>query len=220
MQRHFDQDLANLKDQLMIMAGHAENSVNMAVQAVVERKDDIAHKVIANDNILDELEITLDEQCINLLALKAPMASDLRLITVAMKVIQNLERIGDEATKIARRALELNREPALKAFVDIPRMASLSIALLKSSLDSFVHGDAKKAKELIQKDGEIDDLNKQLNRELISFMLEDPQKITRSLYLMVVSKSLERIADHATNIAEEVVFLQEGSDIRHESHKS
>jgi phosphate transport system protein len=220
MQRHFDQDLANLKDQLMTMAGHAENSVTMAIQAVVERNDEVARKVIEYDNILDKSEIELDEQCINLLALKAPMASDLRLITVAMKVIQNLERIGDEATKIARRALELNREPALKAFVDIPRMGSLSIAMLKSALDAFVHGDTIKAKELIQKDSEIDNLNKQLNRELISFMLEDPQKITRSLYLMVVSKSLERIADHATNIAEEVVFLQEGADIRHEGHKA
>ncbi len=219
MQRHFDQDLANLKDQLMTMAGHAENSVTMAVQAVVERDDAIARKVIENDNILDELEVTLDEQCINLLALKAPMASDLRLITVAMKVIQNLERIGDEATKISRRALDLNGEPALKPFVDIPRMASLSISLLKSSLDAFVHGDVNKAKELIQKDGEIDALNKQLNRELISYMLEDPKKITRSLHLMVISKSLERIADHATNIAEEAVYLQEGADIRHEAHK-
>ncbi len=219
MQRHFDQDLANLKDQLMTMAGHAENSVTMAVQAVVERDDNIASKVIDNDNILDELEVTLDEQCINLLALKAPMASDLRLITVAMKVIQNLERIGDEATKISRRALDLNSEPVLKPFVDIPRMASLSISLLKSSLDAFVHGDVKKAKELIEKDGEIDALNKQLNRELISYMLEDPKKITRSLHLMVISKSLERIADHATNIAEEAVFLQEGADIRHEAHK-
>lgn len=215
MQRHFDQDLAGLKEKLLTMASHAETSLIQAVKALVDRDDVLARQVKERDEVLDRFEIEMDELSINLLALKAPLASDLRLITVAMKISQNLERVGDEATTIARRALELNHEAQLKPFVDIPRMATLAAEMLRDSLDAFVNGKTDQARGIIQRDKEIDNLNKQVHRELMGYMLEDPQTITRCLNLMVISKCLERIADHATNVAEEVVYLFEGRDIRH-----
>jgi phosphate transport system protein len=151
---------------------------------------------------------------ITLLA-KAPLATDLRLITVAMKVSHDLERVGDEATAIARRAVELNREPQLKPYIDIPRMTNMALDLLREALDAFVHRDTPKARALIPRDKEVDALNKQLHRELASYMIESPATIERCLNLMTISKRLERIADHATNIAEEVVYLYEARDIRH-----
>jgi phosphate transport system protein len=157
----------------------------------------------------------LDELAIRLLALKGPVASDLRLITVAMKISHDLERVGDEATTIARRALELNKEPQLKPYVDIPRMAGIGLQMLKDALDAFVNRAPDRARTIIPRDKEVDAINKQLHRELVSFMIERPPTITRALNLMVVSKSLERIADHATNIAEEVVYIYEAQDIRH-----
>jgi len=146
---------------------------------------------------------------------KAPLASDLRLVTVAMKISQNLERVGDEATTIARRALELNAEAQLKPYVDIPKMADTALEMLKEALDAFVTRDPARARAVIPRDKEVDSLNKQLHRELASFMVEQPATISRCLNLMVISKALERIADHATNIAEEVVYVYEGRDIRH-----
>jgi phosphate transport system protein len=215
MQRHFDQDLIELKEKLLTMASHAETGVAQAMKALADRDDNLALEVKQRDAILDRFEIDLDELCINLLALKAPLASDLRLITVAMKVTQNLERVGDETTKIAKRALDLNREEPLKPLVDIPRMAALATEMLRSALDAFVRGDTARARALVRGDAEVDALNKQLHRELVGFMVENPATITRCLHWMVIAKSLERIADHATNIAEEVVFLYEGTDIRH-----
>ena len=167
---------------------------------------------------MDQYEIDVDDMAINLLA-KAPLATDLRLITVAMKISQNLERIGDEATTIARRAMELNNEPQLKSYIDIPQMATTALAMLKDSLDAFVNKDAEKARGVVPRDKDVDALNRQLYRELSSFMVENPSTITRCLNLMTVSKSLERVADHATNIAQEVVYLCEARDIRHEANK-
>ena len=215
MHRHFDEDLAALKDKLLTMASYAEAAVNQAIKALVDRDDALAQRVKDGDTTLDQYEIELDDICINLLALKTPMASDLRLITVAMKFTQNLERVGDEATKMAKRVLDLNREPALKPLVDIPRMAALATDMLKNALDAFVRGDAVLARAIIPRDAEVDALNKQLHRELISYMIEDQQNITRCLHLMVISKSLERVADHAKNLAEEIIYLLEGRDVRH-----
>lgn len=215
MQRHFDQELAELKQKLLTMGGLAEAAVSNVIKALVTRDDDLARKVKEDDQELDQFEIDMDEVAIALLALKAPLASDLRLITVAMKISHDLERVGDEATTIARRALELSQEPQLKPYVDIPRMAELGLSMLKDGLDSFVNGNVKQALAVIPRDKEVDAVNKQLHRELVSYMIERPPTITRCLSLMVVSKSLERIADHATNIAEEVVYLYEGRDIRH-----
>ena len=215
MARQFDQELSGLRDKLLAMASHAESSVQNAVRALTERNDDLAQQVIEQDSIIDRYEIEMDELAVRLLALKAPVASDLRLITVAMKVSHDLERVGDESTTIARRALELNKEPQLKPYIDIPRMASIGLQMLKDALDSFVQRTPDRARAIIPRDKEVDGINKQLHRELASFMIENPATITRALNLMVISKSLERIADHATNIAEEVVYIYEAQDIRH-----
>jgi phosphate transport system protein len=215
MTRHFEQEMAALKQKLLTMASHAESSLANAIKALVERNDDLARKVIADDSILDQFEIEIDEMSIGLLALQGPLASDLRLITIAMKISHDLERVGDEATTIARRTLELSQEPQLKPYVDIPRMRDLAMAMLNDALDSFVNHNPVRAREVVPRDKEVDAINRQLHRELVSYMIEKPNTITRCLNLMVISKSIERIADHATNIAEEVVYLYEGRDIRH-----
>jgi phosphate transport system protein len=213
---HFETELAKLKDMLLTMGSHAETSVLSAIRALIDRDDEQARAVKNNDIVLDQFEIDIDESALLLLA-KAPLARDLRLITVAMKISQNLERVGDEATTVARRAIELNTEPQLKPYVDIPRMANIAIDMLREALGAFVSGDADKARKVIPRDKEVDEVNRQLQRELTSFMIEKPTTISRCLHLMTISKSLERIADHAKNVAEEVVFLLEAKDIRHEN---
>ncbi|HEX3718088.1 MAG TPA: phosphate signaling complex protein PhoU [Verrucomicrobiae bacterium] len=218
MQKYFDDELAAFKEKLLTMGSYAESAVSQAVQAVTDRNDKLALQVQENDDIMDQFEIEIDDMAINLLA-KAPLASDLRLITVAQKISQNLERVGDEATTIARRAVELNQEPALTAHIDIPRMAGLALGLLKESLDAFVNKQPEKARAVVPRDKEVDAINRQLQRELTGYMMENPATISRCLKLMTVSKSLERVADHAANIAEEVVYLCEARDIRHEAHK-
>jgi phosphate transport system protein len=219
MPTHFDDELAKFKEILLMMGSYAESSVSQAVQAVTDRNDKLAEQVQHNDDIMDRYEIDIDDMAINLLA-KAPLATDLRLITVAMKISQNLERIGDEATTIARRALELNTEPQLKGYIDIPRMAAVALNLLRESLDAFVNKQPEKARAVVPRDKEVDALNRQLYRELSSYMVENPANISRCLNLMTVAKSLERVADHAANIAEEVVYLCEARDIRHEANKA
>jgi phosphate transport system protein len=214
MTLQFEQELVALKERLLLMASHAEAAVTSAVKAVIERDDDLARAVKEDDSTIDRFEIEIDDLAIRLLA-KAPLASDLRLITVAMKISQDLERVGDEATTIARRSLELSQEPQLKPYVDIPRMAGTALSMLRDALDAFVNRNPGKARAVVPRDKEVDQLNKELYRELVTFMMEKPDTVTRCLHLMVISKSLERIADHATNIAEEVVYLYEAKDIRH-----
>jgi phosphate transport system protein len=211
---HFDQEIALLKDKLLTMASRAEMAVNLAIKGLVERDDDLARQVKAEDVVIDKMEIEIDEIAIHLLS-KAPLASDLRLITVAMKISHDLERVADEATTIARRSLELSQEPQLKPYIDIPRMAKNALQMLNEGLDAFINKNPERARLVIPRDKEVDALNKQLHRELSSYMVEKPTTISRCLNLMVISKSLERIADHATNIAEEVVYLYEATDIRH-----
>ena len=211
---HFENELAGLKEKLLIMASHAESAVSKAIKALVERDDELARRVMADDVIVDQLEIEIDELSIQLLS-KAPLATDLRLITMTMKISNHLERVSDEATTIARRSLELSMEPQLKPYVDLPRMAAMALDMLKEALDSFVNRNPEKARAIIPRDKEVDLLNKQLHRELSSYMVERPSTITRCLNLMVISKCLERIADHAANVAEEVVYLYEARDIRH-----
>jgi phosphate transport system protein len=217
MQTHFDEELAVLKEKLLTMGSYAESAVSQAVQAVTDRNDKLALQVQDNDNIMDQFEVDIDELAVQLLAM-APLATNLRLITVAMKISHNLERIGDEATTISRRAIELNAEPQLKAHLDIPNMAKVALRMLKEALDAFVNKQPEKARAIIPRDKEVDAINKQLYRELSSFMVENPSTISRCLNLMTISKSLERVADHATNIAQEVVYLCEARDIRHEAH--
>lgn len=215
---HYAEELSKLKDNLLAMASHAETSVSRAMRALVERDDALARKVETDDNILDQFEIEIDDTAIHLLA-KAPLATELRLITVAMKISHNLERVGDEAVTISRRAVELNTEPQLKPYVDLPRMATMSLEMLRAALTAFVNRQPEVARAVIPRDSEVDELNRQLHRELSSYMIERPTTITRCLRLMVISKALERIADHATNIAEEVVYLYEAKDIRHTDAK-
>ncbi len=214
MGRTFDQELGELKARLLTMASHAERAVNDAVQALVTRDYDLAVQTNANDRILDRFEVEMDEMAINLLAKGLP-AGDVRLVAVAMKISQNLERIGDEAAKVAKRTRDLCQEPPVKVHVDLPRMAHLTLDMLKRALDSFVNRDSAAARAIIPGDKEVDALNKQITRELVRHMTAHTEAIPGCLNLMIVSKSLERIADHATNVAEEVVYLCEAQDIRH-----
>ncbi|HTH45926.1 MAG TPA: phosphate signaling complex protein PhoU [Candidatus Limnocylindria bacterium] len=211
---HFEIELAALKEKLLLMASRAEAAVNNSIKALVERDDDLARRVREEDDAIDQLEQQVDAACITLLA-KAPLATQLRLITSAMKISRDLERVGDEATTIARRSLELSQEPQLKPYVDIPRMATMAMGMLNDALGAFVTGDTARARSVIPRDKEVDQLNKQLHRELASYMIEKPTTITRCLNLMTISKALERIADHAKNVAEDAVFLYEARDIRH-----
>jgi phosphate transport system protein len=217
MQKYFDEELGSLKEKLLMMSSYAESAVSQAVRAVTERDDDLAHQVQANDDIMDQYEIEIDDLAIQLLS-KAPLDTDLRLVTVAMKISQNLERIGDEATTIARRAVELNQDAPLKAYLDIPHMATAALSMLKESLDTFVNKQPEKARAIIPRDKEVDAINRRLYRELSSYMMENPAAISRCLNLLTVAKSLERVGDHATNIAQQVVYLCEARDIRHEAH--
>jgi phosphate transport system protein len=214
MEHPFDTGLDALKQKLLTMAGHAETAVNEALRALLERDYDLALRVKEDDRIIDQFEVEIDDMAIHLLA-KAPLASDLRLVTVAMKISQNLERVGDEASKIAKRARDLSQEAPIRLRLDLPRMAALSLGLLKTALDAFVNRDPAAARAVIPRDKEVDALNRQINRELAQHMMDNRDTIMRCLNLITVSKSLERIADHAKNVAEEVVYLYEAQDIRH-----
>jgi phosphate transport system protein len=214
MENHFEMGLDALRQKLLLMASHSEKSVNEAVQALMQRNHDLAVKVRADDDIIDQFEVEIDELAIQLLT-RAPLATNLRLVTVAMKISQNLERIGDEATKIAKRARDLAQEPPVKVQLDLPKMADLALKMVKESLDTFVQRDPVAARAIIPRDREVDTLNKQIHAVLTQHMMENPDTIARCLHWIVATKSLERIADHAKNIAEEVVYLCEAQDIRH-----
>jgi len=214
----FETELAALKEKLLIMASQAEAAVNRAIKALLKRDDELARRTREEDSIIDQLEMKIDEAAIKLLQ-QQPAIVDLRLITMAMKISHDLERVGDEATTISRRCLDLSQEPPLRQQLDLPRMAGLALEMLKESLDAFVHRAPAKARSVIPRDEQVDALNKRLHAELARCMAAQPETITRCLNLMVISKSLERIADHATNIAEEVVYLYEVCDIRHAGNK-
>jgi phosphate transport system protein len=216
---HYTEEMARLKESLLAMASHAESAVTRAMRALVERDDALAQSVMDDDNIIDQFEVEIDDIAIHLLA-KAPVATDLRLTTVAMKISQNLERVGDSAVTIARRVVDLDTEQQLKPYVDLPRMASMALEMLRDAISAFINREPEKARAVVPRDAEVDILNRQLHRELSSFMVERPANISRCLNLMVISKCLERIADHATNVAEDVVYLYEAIDIRHSGQKN
>ncbi|MET0515207.1 MAG: phosphate signaling complex protein PhoU [Nitrospiraceae bacterium] len=215
MQRHFDQELGQLKGQLLRMGSVVEEQIQRSMQALVDRDSDLAQRVVEHDRDVNTLDVDIDDMCIRLLALQQPTARDLRFITTAMKISSELERMGDLADNIAQRALELNMEPQLKPYIDIPRMADWTMHMVQECLNAFVNSDPHLARKVCGDDDFVDDLNEQLFRELLSFMLENPKTITRAIRLTFVAKSLERIADHATNIAELVVYMVEGKNIRH-----
>ena len=219
MENHFETGIANLRQKLLVMASHTEKSVNNAVQSLMQRNHDLALRVKAEDDVIDHCEVEIDELAIQLLT-KAPLATNLRLVTVAMKISQDLERIGDEATKIAKRARDLSQEPPVNIQLDLPRMAGRALEMLKAALDAFGQHDAAAARAVIPQDKEVDALNKEIHAALVQHMVENPDAISRCLHWMVAAKSLERIADHATNIAEDVVYLCEAQDIRHTGFKN
>jgi phosphate transport system protein len=215
LERHFEQDLEALKEQLLLMGGRVENSIHKAIRALERRDEGLALDVVREDLVIDQHEIDIEERCLRLLALQQPLARDLRFITASLKISNDLERIGDHAVNIAGSAQRLGPEPPLKPLVDIPRMQVLASGMLRDALDSFVRRDADAARKLVLRDDEMDQLNRQVFRELISFMIEDPRTITRALELVLVARNLERVADLTTNIAEEVVFIAEARIIKH-----
>src|SRR5471030_2634035 len=210
------EQISNIRQTLLMMASLANRNLSLAMRALVERDEKLAASVEAEDSQLDELEVAIDELVINNMATHAPVATDCRFMLVASKISSNLERIADQAVAIARRSRELNKEPLLKPLIDIPRMAEISEGMLRDSITAFIDRKPELAQEIIRRDKEVDNINKQLARELTSFMLEDPATITRSLNLTIVARCLERIADHCKNIAEEVYYLYQAVDIRHE----
>jgi phosphate transport system protein len=215
LERHFHQELEHLKEQLLRMGGRAEAIVNQAVEALKRRDVELARVVCEDDRFLDEMEIEIEERCVSLLALQQPMAGDLRFITSALKISNDLERVGDHAVNIAESAVRLSGEPQLKPFVDIPRMADLALTMLREALDAFVDRDSATARRICRRDDAVDDLNRQLFRELVSYMMEDPSTVGRALELIRIAHNLERVADMATNVAEEVVFIAEARIIKH-----
>jgi phosphate transport system protein len=215
LERHFEQDLEALKEQLLLMGGRSEAIVQKSVEALRRRDATLAREVFADDKLIDQQEIDIEERCVNLLALQQPLARDLRFITSALKISNDLERVGDHGVNIAGSAVRLAELPLLKPLVDIPRMAELASGMLHEALDAFVRRDADTARRLVRRDDEVDALNRQLFRELISFMIEDPGTITRAMELVLVARNLERVADLATNVAEEVVFIAEARIIKH-----
>jgi phosphate transport system protein len=214
-QRHFDDELADLKTTLLRMAGLAEDQIDKALTALVTRDSALARHVIERDHQVNTLDVEIDEECIRLLALHQPAARDLRLVTTAMKISTELERISDLAENVSERTIELNEEPQLKPYIDIPLMGKMARTMVKESIDAFVKDDSALARKVLADDDFVDDLMEQLFRELLSFMLEDTRTISRAIRLSFIAKYLERMADHATNIAELVVYLVEGKIIRH-----
>jgi phosphate transport system protein len=211
----FEAELSEVRARLLEMGGKVELMIANSMKSLVERDSELAEQTIAFDHEINAMEMEIDEKCLHILARRQPAARDLRFVTLALKIVTDLERIGDQCASIAKHAVELNREAQLKPYIDLPRMADAANNAVREALDAFVRGDAPKAARVCQDDGIVDELNEQLQRELLTFMMEDPATIGRAMRINSISKYLERIADHATNIAEMVVFMVEGKDIRH-----
>jgi len=211
----FDMELDDLRKSLLTMGGKVEMMISDSIKALIERDSTLASRIIQMDHEINGMEVAIDEKCLKLLALRNPAARDLRFITLALKIVTDLERIGDQCSSIARRVIELNQEPPLKPYIDIPRMAREAEMMVRESLNAFVNSDVELAVRVCDDDGVVDGLNIQIQRELLTFMIEDRKTITRAIKLNYISKYLERIADHATNISEMVIFMVKGKDIRH-----
>jgi phosphate transport system protein len=216
MKKHYSEQLAGLREQVLRMGGLVEQMTRRVIQALVERDVGILPEVRSMETQVNQLHIEIDEACIELIALRQPAAVDLRFIAAAMKINTDMERIGDQAINIVERAEVLLTVPPLKPLIDIPRMADIAQEMLKASLDAFVSGDDALAYATILKDDEVDQLKDQVFRELLTFMMSDPTTIPRAMELILVSRHLERIGDHATNICEDVIFMVKGKDVRHQ----
>ena len=215
MARQKEQELDKLKEQVLKMGGAVEDAIRKSIKALVERDHELAVQVINGDAIINNFDVEIEEESIRFLAIWQPTGSNLRFVTTAIKIITDLERMGDLAVDLCERAIELNEEPPLKPYIDIPRMAEAAQKMLKDSLDSFVARDADLAVEVCAADDFVDNLNQQIFNELLLYMLKDPKNISRAVRLTYITKYLERVADHATNIAEMVVYMVKGKVIRH-----
>ncbi|MHB8655467.1 MAG: phosphate signaling complex protein PhoU [Terriglobia bacterium] len=219
--RHFDQQLDELRKRLLEMSGLVESGIYRSILSLTEKDEQQAQQALQNEARINQMEIEIDDLATGLLALEQPVATDLRFITAAIKINNDLERMGDHAVNIAERALSLIHEPLVKPLIDLPRMANLVESMVRKALDAFVKRDPNLAREVLVSDDAVDQMRDAISSELVSYMEKDPSTIRQSLDLIVVARNLERIADHATNIAEDVVFLVEGIDVRHhaETHK-
>lgn len=215
MQRHFDDELKHLKEKLLRMSSLVEESISISMKALVERKDDLVKKVFEAEDAINMLEIEIDDLCVRLMALHQPQAGDLRFITAMMKINNDLERMGDLAVNIVQRTQYLLTVPLLKPLIDLPRMAQVAQGMLKDSMDAFVNDGAKLARNVCERDDEVDQLNDQIFRELLTYMMQDPKTIERAIALILVSRNLERIADLSTNICEDVIYIVDGRTIKH-----
>ena len=212
---HFEDELQALKNRLLDMGALVEDRVHRAVHSLIDRTVEEAEVIIAADRQINDLHIEIDDRCLKLLATQTPLAADLRLITSAMKINSDLERIGDQAVNIAENVVKILPHPPLKPLIDIPRMAEIAEKMTRDALDSFVKRDPALARDVLRRDDEVDQLKDQVFRELLTYMMADPGTIQRALCLILISRNLERVADHATNIAEDVIFLVEAKDVRH-----
>ena len=214
--KQYEAELLEVKENLLYLGALIQEAIEDSIQALLERDTELARKVIANDVNIDKLDDEVEDRCIRLLALRQPAARDLRFITTAIKINGHLERIGDMATKICEKVAMLNEEPQLKPYIDLPRMAEIARRMIRESLDALVNEDVELANKVRREDEIVDSLNEQIFRELLTFMMEDPRTIHRSLLIMQISKTVERISDHAKGIADMVVFMITGKNVRHQ----
>lgn len=213
--KNYAQELKSLKEKILKMGGRVEEMIAWSIEALVNRDSELAKKVISTDHQVNRFEVEIDEDCLSVLALRQPIASDLRFITTGLKIVTDLERIGDMAVNVAERVLELNEEPQLKPYIDIPKMAQDIEKMIQDCLDAFVWSNSELAEDVCTRDDAIDNLYQQIFREVLTFMMQDQTTIPRAMRVIFIAKYLERIADHATNIAEMVIFMVKGKDIRH-----
>jgi len=213
--KQYDAELNEIRDLLLQMGGKVEVMISNSIKALVDRDSELADRTIISDHEVNHLEVVTDEKCLEVLARRQPAARDLRFLTLALKIVTDLERIGDQCVSVCNRVRELNEEPPLKPYIDLPRLAEAARSMVREALDAFVRGDDALAVRVCENDQMADDLNYQIQRELLTFMMEDPTTISRAMKLNYISKCLERIADHATNVAEMVIFMVKGKDIRH-----
>ena len=215
MERHFDEELKNLKQKLLTMAYTAQGMIGLSVKALTDRNEKLTKEVFDLEDKVNHAEVEIEEEVLRLLAVRQPAAGDLRLLTAILKINNDLERVADQAVNISELAIYLLKEPPLKPLIDIPHMANLAQKMIKNSIDAFVRHDASLAQAVCQDDDEVDRINGQLFRELLTYIMENPKSTARAVDLILVSRNLERIADHATNISEDVIFIEEGRNIKH-----
>ena len=215
MERHFERDLEELKERMLWMGSLSERSVHQAVHSVLDADEKLAHAVLSEENVINELQIEIDDRVVHLLALQQLMAADLRFVLAIARINNDLERIGDQAVNIAQSAQRIVRHPRVKPYVDLPRMGELAERMVRDSLDSLVRRDIELARSVLARDDQVDQLRDQIFRELLTYMMGDSSVVYPAFELILVAKNLERIADHSTNIAEDVIYMVAGSDVRH-----